>query len=214
MKFGFSLSTISRVYFDYNTSGKTECAALVWLTRSPGPSEKMFGMHCNLTGVPRCCKSQFNVGDCSTIHMRILQHSPFLMEFWSLQANLGATAHSLPSLGLGTLPVDAGWLDELWFQLFGTDGCLCMWRKCHKAMDPACQQETIQGGSASVMMWGVFSHLALEPLIRLQTSLTGGHYVSILGGHLHPFMTCMHSDGCSLFQNDNAPEHMTTVTRF
>ncbi|GFX32462.1 hypothetical protein TNCV_2173801 [Trichonephila clavipes] len=33
------------------------------------------------------------------------------------------------------------------------------------------------------------------PLIRLDSTMTGQRYVNILSDHLHPFMSCAHSDG-------------------
>ncbi|GBO44341.1 hypothetical protein AVEN_201725-1 [Araneus ventricosus] len=44
-------------------------------------------------------------------------------------------------------------------------------------------------------------------LIRLETSLTGERYLSILSDHLHSFMYIVHSDGLGRFQQDNATPH-------
>ncbi|GFW11557.1 uncharacterized protein TNCV_3810761 [Trichonephila clavipes] len=43
----------------------------------------------------------------------------------------------------------------------------------HKSMDPTCQQGTFQAGGGSVMVWGVCSWRDMEPLICLDTTLTG-----------------------------------------
>lgn len=61
---------------------------------------------------------------------------------------------------------------------------------------------------------GCFQLAGLRTLIRLETSLTGGRYVAILVDHLYPFMTCMHSNRCALFQQDSAAARMSTVTKF
>ncbi|GFX50772.1 transposable element Tcb2 transposase [Trichonephila clavipes] len=40
-------------------------------------------------------------------------------------------------------------------------------------MDPTCQQETVQAGRGSVMVWGMCSWRDMEPPIRLDTTPTG-----------------------------------------
>ena len=95
---------------------------------------------------------------------------------------------------------NVAWSDESRFQLYRADGRARVWRKPHEAMDPACQQRIVQAGGASVMVWGVCSWHALGPLIRLETTVTGARYVSILSDHLHPFMCCVPSDGLGHFQ--------------
>ncbi|GFV77988.1 uncharacterized protein TNCV_1421 [Trichonephila clavipes] len=42
------------------------------------------------------------------------------------------------------------------------------------------------------MVWGMFSWSDMVSLIRLETTLTGGRYVSILSDHLNPFMSIVH----------------------
>ncbi|GIY17379.1 transposable element Tc1 transposase [Caerostris darwini] len=63
-----------------------------------------------------------------------------------------------------------------------------MCRRPHEAMDPNCQQGTVQAGGGSVMVWAVFSWHGLGPLVRLDRTLTGNAYVQLLGDHLQPFM--------------------------
>ncbi|GBO22448.1 hypothetical protein AVEN_84715-1, partial [Araneus ventricosus] len=70
---------------------------------------------------------------------------------------------------------------------------------------------TIQSGGASVMVWDVCGWRDLGPLIRLETTMTGDRYLSILSDHLHSFMSIVHSDGLRQFQQDNATPHMSTV---
>ncbi|GFV01418.1 DDE_3 domain-containing protein [Trichonephila clavipes] len=48
-------------------------------------------------------------------------------------------------------------------------------------------------------------------LIRLDTTLTGERYVSILSDHLHPFMSIVHSERLGEFQQDNATPHTSKV---
>ncbi|GBM46233.1 hypothetical protein AVEN_224802-1 [Araneus ventricosus] len=51
----------------------------------------------------------------------------------------------------------------------------------------------------------------MGPLIRLETTLTGDRYLSILSDHLHSFMSIVHSDGLGQFQHDNATPHASRV---
>ncbi|GBM61585.1 Transposable element Tcb2 transposase [Araneus ventricosus] len=98
----------------------------------------------------------------------------------------------------------AAWSDESRFQLYRADGSVRVWRKPQESMDPTCQQGTVKSGGASVMVWGLCNWSEIEPLIRLETALTGGRYVTILYDHQHPFMSIVHSDGFGQFQQDNA----------
>ncbi|GBM93699.1 hypothetical protein AVEN_74417-1 [Araneus ventricosus] len=51
----------------------------------------------------------------------------------------------------------------------------------------------------------------MGPLIRLETTLTGDRYLSILPDHLHSFMFIVHSDGLGQFHQDNATPHASRV---
>ncbi|GFQ76504.1 uncharacterized protein TNCT_95561 [Trichonephila clavata] len=70
-------------------------------------------------------------------------------------------------------------------------------------MDITCQQGTVQAGGGPVMVWGVCSWRDVGLLIRLDTTLTGDRYVSILSDYLHPFMTIISAGQCDTppFQN-------------
>ncbi|GBL60908.1 hypothetical protein AVEN_83530-1 [Araneus ventricosus] len=50
----------------------------------------------------------------------------------------------------------------------------------------------------------------MRPLIRLETTLTGDRYLSILSDHLHSFMSIVHSDRLGQF-HDNATPHASRV---
>ncbi|GFW39104.1 transposable element Tcb2 transposase [Trichonephila clavipes] len=102
------------------------------------------------------------------------------------------------------------WSDESHFQLNRAD--VRVWRQSHESMDPTCQQGTVQAGGGSVMVWGVCNWRDMGLLIRLDTTLTGDRYVSILFDHLHPFMPSVHSDGLGEFQQENATPHTSTIT--
>ncbi|GFY11419.1 transposable element tcb2 transposase [Trichonephila clavipes] len=61
------------------------------------------------------------------------------------------------------------------------------------------------------MVWGMCSWHDMRPLIRLDTTLIGGRYVSILFDHLYPFMSIVHSDGLGQFQQDNVTPHSSRI---
>ncbi|GFW36471.1 transposable element Tcb2 transposase [Trichonephila clavipes] len=99
------------------------------------------------------------------------------------------------------------WSSESHFQLNRADGRVRVWRQPPESMEPTCQLGTVQAGGGSVMVCGVCSWRDIEPLIRLDTTLKGDRYVSILSDHLHPFMSIVHSDGLGEFQQDNVTPH-------
>ena len=105
------------------------------------------------------------------------------------------------------------WSDESRFQLVRADGRVRVWRIPHEAMDPNCQQGTVQAGGGSVMVWAVFSWHGLGPLVRLDRTLTGNAYVQLLGDHLQPFMDFMYPNNDGIFMDDNAPCHRATTVR-
>ncbi|GFV61097.1 transposable element Tcb2 transposase [Trichonephila clavipes] len=62
------------------------------------------------------------------------------------------------------------------------------------------------------MVWSVFSWRDMGPLIRLNTTLTGDRYVSVLSDHLNPFIFFVHSDGLGEFQRDNVTPHSSRIS--
>ncbi|GBM26931.1 hypothetical protein AVEN_196878-1 [Araneus ventricosus] len=54
----------------------------------------------------------------------------------------------------------------------------------------------------------------MGPLIRLETTLTGDRYLSILPDNLYSFMPIVHSDGLGQFQQDNATPHSRVATKW
>ncbi|GFT25321.1 transposable element Tcb2 transposase [Trichonephila clavipes] len=103
------------------------------------------------------------------------------------------------------------WSDESRFQLDPADGRVRVWRQPHESMDFICQQGTVQVGGGSVMVWCVCSWRDMGPLIRIDTNLTSGRYVSILSDHLHPFMSIVHFHVLGKFQQDNATPHTSRI---
>ncbi|GFX51342.1 transposable element Tcb2 transposase [Trichonephila clavipes] len=103
------------------------------------------------------------------------------------------------------------WSDESRFQLNRADGHKRVWRQPHESMGSICQQGTVHPGGGSVMVWGVCIWRDMEPLIRLDTTLTGNSYISILSGHPNPLMSISYSDGLGEFQHYNTPPHTSRI---
>ncbi|GBN68072.1 hypothetical protein AVEN_199071-1 [Araneus ventricosus] len=61
------------------------------------------------------------------------------------------------------------------------------------------------------MVWDECSRRDMGPLIRLETTLTGDRYLSILPDYLHSFLSLVHADGLGQFQQDNATPHASRV---
>ncbi|GFY22297.1 transposable element Tcb2 transposase [Trichonephila clavipes] len=79
-------------------------------------------------------------------------------------------------------------------------------------MEPTCQQGTVQADGDSVMVWSVCSGRDMGPLIRLNTTLIGDRYVSILSGQLHQFTCplCISTDFIRIHQ-DNVAHHTSGI---
>ncbi len=67
-----------------------------------------------------------------------------------------------------------------------------LWRKEHKSMDPSCLVSMVQAGGGGVIVWGIFSWHTLGPLIPIEHCLNTTANLSIVGDHVHPFMTTVY----------------------
>ncbi len=65
----------------------------------------------------------------------------------------------------------------------------------------------VQGGG--VMVGGIFSLHTLGPLVPIERRLNTTAYLSIVAGHVHPFMTTVNPSSDD-FQQDNA-RHKTQI---
>jgi len=54
-----------------------------------------------------------------------------------------------------------------------------------------CHVTTVQAGGGGVMVWGIFSWHTLGPLVPIGHCLNDTTYLSIVSGHVHPFMATM-----------------------
>ncbi len=88
---------------------------------------------------------------------------------------------------------NVAWSDESRFLLQHSDDRVRIWRKEHESMYPSCLVSTVQaGGGGGVMGWGIFSWHTLGPLGPIQHCLNTTAYLSIVAGHVHPFMTTVY----------------------
>ncbi len=87
---------------------------------------------------------------------------------------------------------NAAWSDEFWFLLQHSDDWVRIWRKEHESMDPSCLVSSVQAGGGGVMVWGIISWNTLGPLVPIEHRFNATAYLSIVGDHVHPFMTTVY----------------------
>ncbi len=104
---------------------------------------------------------------------------------------------------------NVAWFDESRFLLQHSDGRVRIWRKEHESMDPSCLVSTVQAGGGGVMVWSLFSWHTLGPLVPIEHRLNAS--LSIVAGHVHPFMTTVYTSSDGYFQQDNAPRHKAQI---
>ncbi len=103
--------------------------------------------------------------------------------------------------------------DESQFLLRHSDGRVRIWLKEHESMDLFCLVSMVQAGGG-VMVWGVFSWHTLGPLVPIEHRLNTTAYLSIVAGHVHPFMTTVYpsSDATSSRIMHHVSNHLWLVS--
>jgi len=86
---------------------------------------------------------------------------------------------------------NVAWSDESQFLLLHSDGRVRILHKEHESMDPSCLVSTVQAGRG-VMVWVIFSWHTLGHLVPIEHCLNATVYPSIVGDHVHPFMTTVY----------------------
>ncbi len=86
-----------------------------------------------------------------------------------------------------------------------------LWRKEHKSMDPSCLVSMVQAGGGGVIVWGIFSWHTLGPLIPIEHCLNTTANLSIVGDHVHPFMTTVYPSSDVYFQQYTTPCHKAQI---
>ncbi|GFU05192.1 transposable element Tcb2 transposase [Trichonephila clavipes] len=159
MKFGFSSTTISRVYREYRESGKTS----------------------NLRHRCGRKRSYFNARLSTIVPMRTIQRSIIDMGFRSCRPTrvpLLTARHKALHLAWSRhylhWTVDdwkhVAWSDESRFQLNRADGRERVWRQPHESMDCTSQQGTVQVSGCSMMQDNATPHTS-----RIATELLQKH---------------------------------------
>ncbi len=87
---------------------------------------------------------------------------------------------------------NVAWSDKSRFLLQHSDGRARNWRKEHESMDSSCLLSTGQAGGGGLMVWGIFSWHTLGTLVPIEHRLNATAYLSIVGDHVHPFMTTVY----------------------
>lgn len=100
------------------------------------------------------------------------------------------------------------WSDESRFNLVSDKPQRCL-RMPHERLQPECLQTTAKFGGGGVMVWGVFSYEGVGELYWAKGSINTDHYLRILETNLMPSIEKLHPDGHYIFQQDNAPCHVS-----
>jgi transposase len=103
--------------------------------------------------------------------------------------------------------------DESRFCLFGSDGCLRIWRKANERFHKACIQPTIKFGGGSVMFWGCISWWGVGPLVLVDGTMNSEEYIDTLAKHFIPWARGLDTGGTQLiFQQDLAAVHTSNYS--
>lgn len=102
--------------------------------------------------------------------------------------------------------------DESKICRIGCNGQRRIRRRQHERLQPFAMQPTLVGGGGSLMMWGCMSARGVGPIVRLQGSINGERYCSMLTETVLPYMR-QHLPAASVFQQDNAPCHTARIVK-
>ncbi|MBJ3215703.1 transposase [Salmonella enterica subsp. enterica serovar Corvallis] len=217
---------MSRVYREYIDSSKTiparaKCRGQQrvderghrWLARIVTADRRATGQEIT---------RQFNAGALKRVSSHTIQNHllamvyrnhrptrvPLLTAHHRAQRLAWAREHRLWTLDMWE---NVAWTDESRFTLVHADGRVRVRRKPHEAMDPSCQQGTLQACGDGILVWGLFTGTDMGPLVRVTSSLTGQRYREILDDHVLPFVRLQHPTGDLSLQQDNAPCHRSRI---
>lgn len=100
------------------------------------------------------------------------------------------------------------WSDESRFNLVSDRPQRCL-RMPHERLSPKCLQSTVKFGGGGLMVWGVFSYNGIGELHLVNGNVNTAHYIRILNKNLFKSIEKLHPDGQYIFQQDNAPCHVS-----
>lgn len=104
------------------------------------------------------------------------------------------------------------WSDESRFNLISDRPQRCL-RMPHERLHPECLQNTVKFGRGGIMVWGCFSFSGIGRLHWVKDSMNGNVYMDVLENSLFPSIAQLHPDGNYIFQQDNAPCHVSKVVK-
>ncbi|GBL78944.1 Transposable element Tc1 transposase [Araneus ventricosus] len=103
------------------------------------------------------------------------------------------------------------WSDESRFLIHHVDGRLNARHLPGEQLLPSCTAGHTQAGGGGIMLWGTFSWTALRPVVVVEQTMKAVNYLNIIADELHPYMVFVFPTGNGIFQQDNAPCHMTWI---
>ncbi|GBN87022.1 hypothetical protein AVEN_50406-1 [Araneus ventricosus] len=68
-----------------------------------------------------------------------------------------------------------------------------------------------QAGGGGIMLWGMFSRAALEPVVVAEQTMIAANYLNIIADQLHLYMAFVFPTGNGIFQQDNASCHKARI---
>ena len=104
------------------------------------------------------------------------------------------------------------WSDETKIELFGHQGKCYVWRKPNTSHHPENTIPTVKHDGGSIMLWGCFSSVGIEKLVRIEGMMDGAKYREILEGSLFQSSIDLRLGRRFTFQPDNDPKHTAKAT--
>lgn len=104
------------------------------------------------------------------------------------------------------------WSDESKFELKNEKRRKRVWCEPSQRLKSKNLTHTVKHGGGSLMVWGCFSSLGVGRLVKIDSKMTGEHYVNILRENLNSSAEemCL---GDFIFQQDNDPKHTSKVAK-
>lgn len=102
------------------------------------------------------------------------------------------------------------WSDESKFELKNEKRRKRVWCEPSQRLKSKNITHTVKHGGGSLMVWGCFSSAGVGRLVKVDSKMTGVHYVNILKENLNSSAEEM-GLGDFIFQQDNDPKHTSKV---